>query len=245
MTLIRLPVSLEDISKAMLSVFTERNLDAIVIESYSELAHQIYDQIQATHMPILFINDRHESNSVYVDDLWGATELTQHLIDRGYQRIGFLHRRIESGPPVSRMHHSARDRVAGYRKAMTRARRRPVVHTIVTSAVVGLDVNLCEQDWEVISEFDAVIAYDDDLASMIARAAYDRGLWIPDALAIASFNGDYGSLCAWQRLTTIQVPSYEMGRKAGEMTFEMIRKGPDTVLPSSAHKPRLICGQTT
>ena len=45
-TLIRLPVGIDDISKAMPSVFSERNLDALVIESYSELASQIYEHLE-------------------------------------------------------------------------------------------------------------------------------------------------------------------------------------------------------
>ncbi len=245
MTLIRLPATLADLSKAMLGVFTERNLDAIVIESYSELAHQIYDQIEATKMPIIFINDRHKSNSVYVDDVRGAAELTQHLIDKGYRKILFLHRRVEGGPPVSRMHHSAKDRAKGYRETMKKAKLSPEFHTVLTSDVVGPEVALHDDDWELISKFDAVVAYDDDLANLVARSTYDRGLWIPDALAIAGFNGDYGSFCSWQHLTTVRIPSYEMGRKAGEMAMTMIQKGPDTQLPSSVHRPSLVVGQTT
>lgn len=243
-TLIRLPINLEDITSAIPGVFSERNLDAIVIESYSELAHQIYEQIQAWRMPVIFINDRHETNSVYVDDVWGAMELTQYMIGKGYERICFLQRETEGGPPIATMHHSAADRAEGFRKAMRKAKRKAEFQTVRTNGVVGLDVSLSEEDWQVISQYDAVIAYDDDLANLVARAAYDRGLWIPDALAIAGFNGDYASLCSWQRLTTVQIPSYEMGRKAAEMTLQMIEGGPDTTLPSSAHRPTLIPGQT-
>lgn len=248
-TLIRLPVNLEDLSKAMLGAFSERNLDAIVIESYSELARQIHEQIEATQMPILFINDRHKFNSVYVDDARAARELTRHLLDQGYRKIGFLHREIEGGPKISRMHHSAKDRECGYREEMKKARRKPQVHTVVSTAVVGRDIDLSEGDWQQISRFDAVIAYDDDLANLVARAAYDRGLWIPDSLAIASFNGDYASLCAWQRLTTMQIPSYEMGRRAGGMAIDVIRRRPgdepETLVPSSVHLATLVRGQTT
>lgn len=243
-TLIRLPVNIEEITSAIPTVFSERNLDAIVIESYSELAHQIYEQIQASRMPVIFINDRHEKNSVYVDDVWGAMELTQHVIGKGYGKICFLQREIEGGPVIATMHHSAADRAEGYRKAMRKAKRKAEFHTVQTAGVAGLDVELHEEDWQVISQYDAVIAYDDDLANLVARAAYDRGLWIPDALAIAGFNGDYASLCAWQRLTTVQIPSYEMGRKAAEMAIQMIGAGPDISLPSSVHRPTLIPGQT-
>ena len=245
MTLIRLPRTLDDIGTAMPSVFSERNLDALIIESYSELAYQIYERIQTSHMPVIFVNDRHETNSVYVDDEWGAIELTRHLIDKGYQRICFLQRRTEGGPPIEKMHHSALDREAGYRKAMQDAGRVAICHTVETRDVVGLDVELSADDWNVIAGHDAVIAYDDDLANLVARNAYDRNIRIPDALAIAGFNGDYASLCAWQRLTTVQIPSYEMGRKATEMAFELVDLGDNSVLPSSMHRPKLILGQTT
>jgi DNA-binding LacI/PurR family transcriptional regulator len=243
-TLIRLPVNLEEITSVIPSVFSERNLDAIVIESYSELAHQIYEQIRASRLPVIFINDRNENNSVYVDDVWGATELTEYMIGKGYGRICFLQREIEGGPPVATMHHSAADRADGYRQAMRKAKRKPEFHTVRTTGVAGLDVELRDDDWQVISQYDAVIAYDDDLANLVARAAYDRGLWIPDSLAIAGFNGDYGSLCAWQRLTTVRIPSYEMGSKAAEMAVQLIGAGLDPTLPSSAHRPTLVPGQT-
>ena len=244
-TLIRLPEAIDDIRAAMPSVFRERNLDALVIESYSELAYQIYERIQPSHLPVVFVNDRHETNSVYVDDEWGAEQVTRHLIEKGYQRIGFLHRRTAGGPPIERMHHSAADREAGYRKAMGEAGREAACHTVRTQDVAGPEVELHREDWELIARHDAVIAYDDDLANLIGRTAYDHHQRIPDSLAVASFNGDYGSLCAWQRLTTVRIPSYEMGRKAAEMAFELVASGADAALPSSVHRPTLVLGQTT
>ena len=244
-TLIRLPADLDDISKAMPGVFSERNLDALVIESYSELARQIYERVQAARLPVIFLNDRHETNSVYVDDEWAAGELTRHLVEKGYRRIGFIHRHIEGGAPVKKMHHSAADREAGYRKAMRKAKLPVSCHTVTTKGVVGLDVELSSSDWECISRHDAVIAYDDDLANLIGRAACDRGIRIPKALAIAGFNGDYASLSSWKRLTTMRIPAYEMGMRAAEMAFELFKKGPESTIPSVAYRPALIEGQTT
>lgn len=244
-TLIRLPVDLDDLSKAMPAVFSERNLDALVIESYSELACQIYERVEAARLPVIFLNDRHETNSVFVDDEWAAGELTRHLIEKGYRSIAFLHRKIEGGAPVKKMHHSAPDREAGYRKAMRKAKLPAACHTVTTKGVVGLDVELSDEDWQAIAAHDAVIAYDDDLANLVGRTAYSRKVRIPRALAIASFNGDYASLCAWQRLTTMRIPAYEMGMKAAEMAFELFKGGPETALPSVAFRPTLLLGQTT
>jgi LacI family transcriptional regulator len=244
-TLIRLSEkNVENIGESMPGVFSERNLDALIIESYNELAHLIHKQLQASRMPVVFINDKNESNSVFVDDEWAAKELTRHLLEKGHSRICFVQREVEGGPTISQMHHSAIDRETGYRKAMRKAKKHPAIHKILTKGVVGLGIELRDENWDAISQYEAVIAYDDDLANLIARAAYDRRLWIPDALAIASFNGDYASLSAWQKLTTMRTPSYEMGCKAGEMAVKIIRMGADTLLPSSAHRPMLISGQT-
>ncbi len=245
MTLIRLPRTIEDISQAIPSVFGERNIDALVIESYSELAYQIYERIKASGLPVIFVNDRHETNSVYVDDEWGAMEVTNHLIEKGYKRIGFIQRHTAGGPAVEKMHHSAADREAGYRKAMKKARRKASCHTVDTKGLVGRDVELSQKDWEMIACHDAVIAYDDDLANLIAQSAYNQNVRIPDALAIAGFNGDYAALSAWQKLTTVQIPSYEMGRKAAEMAFQLVASGIENPIPSSIHRPTLILGQTT
>lgn len=244
-TLIRLPRDLGDITKAMPSVFTERNLDALVIESYSELALQIYERIRSSRLPVIFVNDRHQTNSVYVDDRFGAQLVTQHLLDQGYRRIGFVQRRTRGGPPIRQMHHSAVDRESGYRATMRKAGRDPSCLVVHTADVVGLDVELAPDDWERIAAHDAVIAYDDDLANLIARGAYDRGIRIPDALAIAGFNGDYASLSAWRRLTTVCIPSYEMGRKAAAMAFQRVDGRTDADLPSVVFRPTLVPGQTT
>lgn len=244
-TLIRLPNSADGITSSIPMVFRERNLDALIIESYNELADQIYDRIRTSQLPAIFINDRHAANSVYVDDEWGAATLTNHLISCGYQRIGFFHRQIEGGPPIRNMHHSAADRENGYCQAMQTAGRVPQVHTIHCNGLVGPEVNLTPQDWEIITSHDAVIAYDDDLANLIARSAYDHQKRIPDTLAIAGFNGDYASHCAWRKLTTMRVPSYEMGRKAAEMAFELIERGISEEIPSAVFRPLLVCGETT
>lgn len=244
-TLIRLPASIDDISTAMPSVFSERNLDALVIESYSELAHQIYERVEASRLPVIFLNDRHETNSVYVDDEWAAGELTRHLIDKGYKSICYLHRVTDGGPSVKQMHHSALDREAGYRAAMKKAKRKPVCHTVRTRSVVDTDLELSEEDWQAIVQHDAIIAYDDDLANLIGRTAGERGVSVPKDLAIAGFNGDYASMSAWKKLTTVRIPSYEMGRKAAEMAFELVAAGSGTALPSSVHRPALVIGQTT
>ena len=243
-TLIRLPHRLEEIRDTIPSVFSEHNLDALVIESYSEISEQIHNRLSDMNLPVIYLNDRHEKNSVYVDDAYGSELLTQYMIDRGYQDICFLLRQNLNGSPnVEDMHHSAINRRDGYIKKMEEKGRTPVVKMLQTH-VVDRDEDLTDEQWNMIKDHESIIAYDDDLVNMIGRYCYRHHIRIPDAFAIAGFNGDYGSMCSWLRLTTVKIPSYEMGRHATEMALALVRSGNHEPIPSAAYRPTLIPGDS-
>jgi LacI family transcriptional regulator len=60
----------------------------------------------------------------------------------------------------------------------------------------------------------ALFAHDDALAAAVVRAARDRGLRVPDDLAVVGF--DDGELAEQLGLTTIRQPFEESGRIAAE-----------------------------
>ena len=243
-TLIRLPHRLDEIRDSVPSVFSEHNLDALVIESYSDISEKIHDRLLDMRLPVIFLNDRHETNSVYVDDEFGADMMTQHLIDKGYRDICLLLRQnINGSPRVEDMHHSAMNRRDGFLAAMKR-NGLPGTVKMVQTHVVSRDQDLTDEQWNQIKDHEAIFAYDDDLANMIGRYCYRHHLRIPDDIAIAGFNGDYSSLCAWQRLTTVKIPSYEMGRHATEMALALVRNGNHKPIPSAAYRPTLVPGDT-
>jgi LacI family transcriptional regulator len=243
-TLIRLPHRLDEIRNTVPSVFSEHNLDALVIESYSEISEQIHDRLFDMRLPVIFLNDKHDVNSVYVDDQYGSGLLTQHMIDKGYRDICFLLRQnINGSPKVEDMHHSAVNRMTGFTETMEKNNLKAVVKMVKTP-VVSRDVDLTDEQWGQIKEHGAIIAYDDDLANMIGRYCYRHRIRIPDDIAIAGFNGDYGSLCSWQKLTTVKIPSYEMGRHATEMALDLVRNGNHKPIPSAVYRPTLIPGDT-
>lgn len=243
-TMIRIPHRLEEMKYEFPRVFSENNLDALIIESYNHLADKIFEQITESSLPVIYLNDRHDQNSVYVEDEQAAGELTRYLLNKGYQNIGLMLRQIASGPSIEQMHHSAVDRAYGYQIQMKESGFEPKVVTCVSESVAGLDVDLQDSDWEQLKDFDAVIAYDDDLANAIGRYCYRNSIKIPDDIAIASFNGDYASMCSWMRLTTMKIPSYEMGRKAAQLVFDLLENVDKSKLPSSSFLPTLVEGET-
>ena len=226
-THIRLPHRMDEISTTVPSVFTEHNLDALVIESYSEITDRIHGALQDSDFPVVYLNDKHEFNSVYADDVEGARMVVRYMLGKGYKKLAFvLRRNLGFTGSLEEMHHSSIDRVAGF-EAELKANGLTGAIVELEKEVVSLEAGgeLNDDDWERLKDFDGIIVYDDDLANMVGRYCYRKGIKMPDDIALASFNGDYGSLCSWQRLTTVKIPSYEMGLKATRMALDLVVGG--------------------
>ena len=246
-TLIRLPQQMDELSTTLPSVFSEHNLDALVIESYSEVTDRIHAALGQSDFPIVYLNDKHKLNSVYVNDVLGSKMLVRHMLSKGHKKLCFVMRRdIGFKGKIEEMHHSSVDRMIGFREEMELNGLSPDIVELEKEVVSReADGDLNDEDWKKLEVYDGLIVYDDDLANTVGRYCYRKGIKMPDDIALASFNGDYGSLCAWQRLTTIQIPSYEMGLTATEMALDLIRNRKQSSVPAVSYDPKLLIGETT
>jgi DNA-binding LacI/PurR family transcriptional regulator len=162
--------------------------------------------------------------SVDVDNTQGAYTAVQHLIDLGHQRIGHI-----SNAPLS--YTSSRDRLSGYRQALTDAGI-----TFDTSLVYEgefTDASSYEPMHQMLDLPEpptAVFIGSDVVALGAIDAIHSRGLHIPDDISVIGF--DDVSLGKYLRpaLTTVHLPAYELGRQAGEMILQIMRGNP---LPNS------------
>jgi LacI family transcriptional regulator len=146
--------------------------------------------------------------SIVSDDTGGARLATERLIARGRRRIAYI-----GGVPHWLQ---SQQRLAGYR---------------VTLADNGLpqDERLVDQgDWSRESGYaacgrllesarpDAVFAANDKMASGVLHCLAERGMRVPDDVAVIGF--DDRDLCQFvtPRLTTVALPLREMGARAFE-----------------------------
>ncbi len=116
--------------------------------------------------------------SIDNDNIRAGAMATEHLIERGYQRIAFL-----GGPGGVAV---SDDRMAGYRDALDRhSRDSHVWHTDF-----GLDAAKVAADRIFTSGSipDAIVVLDDFMAFGVILAARSRHIRIPDDLAVVSFN---------------------------------------------------------
>lgn len=153
--------------------------------------------------------------SVAVDDVKGGELATSHLLDRGHERIGFVH-----GPLSIRQ---CADRRRGVMRAVRTAGLDPdqVIVDITTSAQ-----NAREGEESVDKLLHArirptaVFCANDLLALGVMRGLIKHGMSIPKDFALVGYDDvEFASVLSTP-LTSIRQPKYELGRTAAEMLID-------------------------
>lgn len=147
--------------------------------------------------------------TVGVDDVRGATSMTEHLLDLGHRRIGFV-----LGEPAQA---STPLRLRGFTEAL-RARDLKVDPELVGEGDFSFDSGVRAAD-ELLTRdprITAIFASNDDMAAGILVAAHRRGLRVPDDLSVAGFDDVDLSRMVAPALTTVRQPTGAMGRRAVE-----------------------------
>jgi LacI family transcriptional regulator len=166
------------------------------------------------------------------DDDAGMTAAVLHLLDRGYRRIAY----VGAGGGASDLLR---------RSAVAKA-----FDGVVDEALDIYDAGLAGwRDPSMVADAlardrpDAVICYDDKLALALMDALRLTTLDVPGDLAVVGFDGITQSSRSRPRLTTIAVPSAEIGRRAVGMLVASLRDG--SAPPSEVMPVRLVIGETT
>jgi LacI family transcriptional regulator len=153
---------------------------------------------------------------VSVGDVDAADEMTEHLLQLGHRRIGFI-----MGHPD---HGQSHDRLAGYRRSLER-------HGI------GVDEDLIEQgrfDYEsgrscarqLLSSSKpptAIFASNDPMAMGVLSAAHELEFDVPRQLSVAGFDDTPLARHAWPPLTTVRQPITEVARLATEELMKRLQ----------------------
>jgi LacI family transcriptional regulator len=150
--------------------------------------------------------------TVIVDDYDGALQNTRHLIELGHRRITFL---LGQQPP----HYSVRQRQDGYTGAMRDAGLSDHVRVISSSAedFVGAFVSSPRDERPT-----AVVVYTHYMAVHLLRVLWEAGLSVPRDLSVVTFTNAFPVDDVIPPLTTIALPTEEMGRTAAQMVLEQI-----------------------
>jgi LacI family transcriptional regulator len=170
------------------------------------------------HMPVVWFEQARVdgiSDAVVIDNVKGAYDATTHLIAQGHHRIGCV---LGLGQALL-----TTDRIVGYRQALS-------------DAGIAFDAALLYAgDYEPSAGLagarqllalpeppTAIFAFNDMMALGALQAANERGLRVPDQLALIGFDGIALTEYTSPPLSTVRQPIPEMCRIAISMLLDRI-----------------------
>ncbi len=195
------------------------NVDGVLVVSHHSGDHS-WAHLNGS-LPLVFagrpLMDVSDSYFVEVDNEEGAVDATTRLIRDGRRHIATIAGPQDMPPGV--------DRLAGWRSSLLAA---------------GLDDALVETgDFTVTSgaaamrrlldrgkPLDGLFAANDQMAAGAYSVIKERGLRIPEDIAVVGFDDDYYATSLSPALTTIHHPIAALGEKMAELLVELIEGRP-------------------
>lgn len=192
---------------------------AVIVTSVS-LTSGMAQACRQHRIPVVLLNRIQRDiriNAVACDNFAGGTDAASLLLARGRRRIGFI-----GGAPNTSTHV---ERARGFRTRLNEAGR--AVHAEIAGhfsyrvAYAATSELLSRPDRP-----DALFCCNDIMGLAVIDAAKDRGLRIPDDLAVVGF--DDIPMAAWTsyRLTTVRQPVERMVQEALDLVAEASSRAP-------------------
>lgn len=208
--------NLERETSAIHSLEAQR-VDGLILCS-SRLSEQQLAKLADQYQPLVLVNrqiEHAQTGSVVVDDMRGAAEAVRYLLQLGHRRIGLL-----AGPTTS---HSSRERTMGYLEAMWACMEEvPVSWQIHCPPQVEGGRLAAHELLLHAPELTALLAYNDLVAVGALRACAELGRAVPSQCAIVGCDDVPLAALVSPALTTVHIPTYNLGRQALGLLLDMM-----------------------
>ncbi|MGC8781727.1 MAG: LacI family DNA-binding transcriptional regulator [Anaerolineae bacterium] len=204
--------SLARLEAHIASLTVTRRLDGLILMAL-RLEDAAAERLASAGIETVLIEFAREGfSSVEIDDRAGGRMAAEYLIAQGHRRLGFVG---DTDLPDYAIFNSDR-RLQGYRRTIEAAGLR-LPEAYIGLAAHGLETAR-QQAHRLLSLAEpptAVFCHSDTQAIGVLRAAHERGLKVPNDLAVVGF--DDVEVAEYVGLTTIRQPLEESGRVAVEL----------------------------
>jgi LacI family transcriptional regulator len=211
------PVPPQDKTGAYVKLIHERHVDGIALSGPRSDDKELL-KIKAEGAPIVLLGQLAGSNIPFVDvdNVGGARLATQHLVSLGHKRIAI----ITNAPPA---YTASTDRLAGYQETLQTAGI-PFDKSLVSYGDFTPESGFRAMNdlLEVQPLPSAVFVASDTVALGALQAIRQRGLRVPDDIALVGFDGIPLSAFIDPPLTTVRLPAYGLGWGAAQLLIHLI-----------------------
>jgi len=215
------------------SVLLDQRMDGCLV--LSRLRDPLPALLDQGRLPAVLVNAQTDLPMpiVIADEYDASRQMMQHLLDLGHQRTAFF---LGEQPP----HFSATERKRGYTDSMTAA-----------GLLRQISVLECSES-EFAGSFradehqpTALLVYAHRSAVKLLQLLWESGVPVPRHLSIATFSNAYPVEDVIPPLTTMALPTEEMGRRAAEMLLQQIESSGQAPARRLVLKETLIVRQST
>lgn len=205
--------------KANVRTLVSSQVDGLLISLSRET--KSYEHIQELYdreIPFIMFDRVTEEipvSRVTVDDAHGAYLAVQHLLQQGCKKIAYF-----SGPEDL---YISKKRKEGYLEALAEygiSEKDSRVYVTDLTPEMNRQVTLDMLAGEDIP--DAIFAMIDPLALDVMLVLKEKGIKIPDQIALAGFTNNPTSAVVEPSLTTVSQPGYEMGQLAANHLLDQL-----------------------
>ena len=190
-------------------IFMLSTLDDHYIENFAEKLPLVVVSSQFDKAPIV---------TVEADNYSGGYEAVKHLIDYGHMNIMFI--------VPSMKYHDHLMRLEGGEKALEESGL--VKHAGSLDDSLSLSDTDLRHHLKNIMNSDsrptAIFGLNDQEAIRVMKLLQGLGMVIPEDISIVGFDDLYFAAYTTPSLTTVYQPTYEIGKEAGRMLINIIRK---------------------
>lgn len=218
------------------------SVDGLIVSLSSETNNiDHFRRVLQKDIPIVFFDRTStdlNASGVVLDNAYGAEQAVTHLIEQGCQRIALLG--SHEFMSISKL------RENGYRTALKKEGLK-----IDESLIFHCDFNQ-ESAYQATVQLlgkrnppDAIFAVSDRLALGAFVAIKDKGLRIPQDVAIVGFNDEPVMSLLTPKISSVAQPAFEMGRRAARLFIEHIHAEGSPEIETIILKPQLMVRESS
>lgn len=199
----------QDLERKAIDFLYRKQVEGVIILS-ENIEPETIVKVKEYHLPYVLLDRYYKSadlHTVTIDYREGMRKMTRHLLELGNRSIVYLRSNIAFD--------LAKEKAAGYDEAMK-------AEKLLTTRIEadGMDVAAgykASEELEMLyakEAFDCVLCENDELAAGVLTYCYDHHLSVPETFQVAGFGGESFVPIIRPRLTTVEVPSYDIGAVA-------------------------------
>jgi LacI family transcriptional regulator len=221
-------IASDDPGRKMTSYLRGGNVDGAIIVSHH--TSDVFVGLINAAMPVVYGGRpvRHHEDDYYVDvdNVAGGRDATAYLVGRGHTRIATI-----TGPLTMQ---AAIDRLQGFREVLAAAGL-PVAGVAEGGWTAAGGADAMRAILDAGPAPDAVFVASDLMAEGAMRALRERGLRVPDDVAILGFDDSPIATSVTPALSTMRQPSHHQGEQMADVLLQVLAGGRPphaTILPA-------------